>query len=89
MFLIFTKLLSFFYKYNFRKKFYGIGIVLFPVDNDLRWSVLGNKKRITDQQQLIDKKLQISNYLKRNVYILGVESEMDSLFESVLKYYQD
>lgn len=33
-----------------------IAVVIFPVDNDLRWSVLGNKQLVVNEQELADKK---------------------------------
>lgn len=65
-----------------------IAVVLFPVDNDLRWSVLGSKKRITNEEQLMARKKEILNWVHKEVFILGIDKEMDMLFDTILKYYQ-
>lgn len=66
---------------------YVLGIVMFPFDNNLQWSVLGNKKYKVDKVEIERKRSQIINNTKKNVYILDKKDELDQLFNTCIKYY--
>lgn len=66
-----------------------IAVVIFPVDNDLRWSVLGNKQLVVNEQELLNKKKQIEDMSNKKVYILGNKRDMQELFEDIITYFQE
>lgn len=66
-----------------------IAVVIFPVDNDLRWSVLGNKQLVVNEQELADKKKQITDISNKKVYVLADKGDMRELFEEIEAYFQE
>lgn len=66
-----------------------IAVVIFPVDNDLRWSVLGNKQLVVNEQELVDKKKQIMDVSSKKAYVLGNKGDMQELFEEIESYFQE
>lgn len=63
-----------------------LAVVMFPADNNLQWSVLGIKSRVSDSEAFL-KKQEISKLIGKKVYILGIEEEMDELFHLILEYF--
>lgn len=72
---------------NITAQSHVIAIVLFPFDNNLQWSVLGNKRYKVDKNQIEKKRKEIVNNTNKNVFILGVKNELDRLFETCINYY--
>jgi uncharacterized NAD-dependent epimerase/dehydratase family protein len=64
-----------------------IALVLFPLDNDLQWAVLGNTAHKVRMDDLEEKKKYIEDNTDKKVFILGVEEEMKGLYEACLNYY--
>lgn len=64
-----------------------LGMVLFPLERNLRWSVFGNTSKKIDADQLIEKQKFISKKTGLPVILLNNEYEINNLYQMCLDFF--
>lgn len=66
-----------------------IGLVLYPAERNLRWSIFGNTVNGISEERLKEKQMEFGQAIGLSVYILDVESDLEDLYQKCLSHFSD
>lgn len=64
-----------------------IALVLFPFKKYSEWSIISEHYIEIELSELLEKKLDLSKKLSKNVYLLNDDNDLDDLFEDIVNYF--
>lgn len=66
-----------------------IAMVLYPLERNLRWSVMGNYTSFISEEELEKKKNELSEEFQRSVFILNRPEEIEELYQQCINYFTE